>query len=573
MLKAQREHNKKFTKKLRNMKDTNPKLYWNMLQGGKRNKKTSPISIKDFYEHFKQLADNNDNNGNAEEQLKAEDDNSRNELNTISLNARFDEQEIRKCIDKLRNGKSAGIDRIVNEYIKCTADIFMPIYIVLFNKIFDTGTIPEDWVIGLIVPVYKNKGDLADCNNYRGITLLSCMGKLFTSILNARLYKFCEVNNIIKESQTGFRRGYSTVDHIFLMKNIIDLYCSKKKRLFCAFIDYSKAFDTVWRDALWFKLYNAGISGKILNVIKNMYKQIKSCVFTNGSKSEYFVSLTGVRQGENLSPLLFSLYVDDLENYLSERGCAYISCDDITVDRYLRLMVLMYADDTIVMANNKENLQKAIDNMCKYCERWKLKMNSSKTKVTVFGNRKIDASKFSFTCNGEELEIVHNFKYLGIIFNFNGAFKIGITELKKQASRAMFALISKCRKFDLPIDIRLELFDSLVMPVMLYASEVWGGEHTGILEALHLKFLKYTLRVKTSTCNNMVYGELGRFPLVIDIQKRLIGYWARLITGKSTKLSKVMYDCLLHLYSAGIYDSPWLLRIKQILDTCGLSYV
>ena len=200
-------------------------------------------------------------------------------------------------------------------------------------------------------------------------------------------------------------------------------------------------------------------------------------------------------------------------------------------------------------------------------------MNSSKTKVTVFGNRKIDASKFSFTCNGEELEIVHNFKYLGIIFNFNGAFKIGITELKKQASRAMFALISKCRKFDLPIDIRLELFDSLVMPVMLYASEVWGGEHTGILETLHLKFLKYTLRVKTSTCNNMVYGELGRFPLVIDIQKRLIGYWARLITGKSTKLSKVMYDCLLHLYSAGIYESPWLLRIKQILDTCGLSYV
>ena len=197
MLKAQREHNKKFKKKLRNM-DKNPKLYWNMLQGGKRNKKTSPISIKDFYEHFKQLADDNDNNGNAEDQLKAEDDNSRNELNTSSLNARFDEQEIRKCINKLRNGKSAGIDRIVNEYIKCTADIFMPIYIVLFNKIFDTGTIPEDWVIGLIVPIYKNKGDIADCNNYRGITLLSCMGKLFTSILNARLYKFCEVNNIIK---------------------------------------------------------------------------------------------------------------------------------------------------------------------------------------------------------------------------------------------------------------------------------------------------------------------------------------------------------------------------------------
>ena len=105
----------------------------------------------------------------------------------------------------------------------------MPLYVILFNRILSSGVIPEDWVIGLIVPIFKKKGDITDCNNYRGITLLSCFGKLFTSIINERLNIFCEVNSILKETQAGFRKGYSTVDHIFLLKHIIELYCYKKR--------------------------------------------------------------------------------------------------------------------------------------------------------------------------------------------------------------------------------------------------------------------------------------------------------------------------------------------------------
>ena len=89
----------------------------------------------------------------------------------------------------------------------------------------------------------------------------------------------------------------------------------------------------------------------------------------------------------------------------------------------------------------------------------------------------------------------------------------------------MFSLLSKCRRLDLPVNIRRELFDSLVIPIMLYACEVWGAGKIESLERLHLKFLKYTLRVKMNTVNNMVYGELGRFPISIAIQKRTIGYW------------------------------------------------
>ena len=133
----------------------------------------------------------------------------------------------------------------------------------------------------------------------------------------------------------------------------------------------------------------------------------------------------------------------------------------------------------------------------------------------------------------------------------------------------MFALLAKCRKCD------LQLFDSLVTPVMLYACEVWGFEKTAndMLEKLHLKFLKYILHVKTSTCNNMVYGELGRYPLHIDIKKRMIGYWGSLLNGKESKTSRVMYDCLLNLHTTGTYSAPWIIAVQQILDDCGLSYI
>ena len=102
-----------------------------------------------------------------------------------------------------------------------------------------------------IILIYKNKGDRKDPNNYRGITLLSCVGKLFTSVVSERLKTYCATNNIINENQAGFRSKYSTTDHIFSLKVLVNLFFRSKQKLYCAFVDYMKAFDTVWRDGLW----------------------------------------------------------------------------------------------------------------------------------------------------------------------------------------------------------------------------------------------------------------------------------------------------------------------------------
>ena len=169
-----------------------------------------------------------------------------------SLNNPLTRAEIKRCIGKLKNSKSPGSDNIINEYIKCSQDLLCPLYDKLFNKILDTGVFPSEWLTGVIIALYKSKGVVNDTNNYRGITLLSCMGKLFTSIINDRLKQYSDAQNIINETQAaGFCEGYSTLDHIFLLKCVVvDLFRWKKRKLFCLFIDNKKAFDMVWGEGL-----------------------------------------------------------------------------------------------------------------------------------------------------------------------------------------------------------------------------------------------------------------------------------------------------------------------------------
>jgi hypothetical protein len=129
----------------------------------------------------------------------------------------------------------------------------LEILALLFNLVLQCGKIPDDWSVGNIWPLYKGSGDKNNVDNYRGITILSCVGKLFTSILNNRIYTFLEENNLLGNEQAGFRKNNATTDHIFALHCLIDIYLQRKKRLFCTFVDYRKAFDNVQRNLLWEK--------------------------------------------------------------------------------------------------------------------------------------------------------------------------------------------------------------------------------------------------------------------------------------------------------------------------------
>ena len=148
----------------------------------------------------------------------------------------------------------------LNEYIKNTPDLMIDICVKLFNRILDSGEIPSDWSTGFMITLYKGKGSQLDPENYRGITLLSCVGKLFTSIVNNRLSEFMNVYHVLNENQAGFRKMYSTTHHIFTLKCLIDLCKLRKRKLFYAYVDYERGFDKINRIALWHKLIQSNIS-------------------------------------------------------------------------------------------------------------------------------------------------------------------------------------------------------------------------------------------------------------------------------------------------------------------------
>ena len=253
----------------------------------------------------------------------------------------------------------------------------------------------------------------------------------------------------------------------------------------------------MWRNGLWYKLHKKGIykNSKVFNVVQAMYNNIRSCVFCNDKKSEFFRCDTGVRQGGNSSPLLFILFINDLEKYLLSKGNQYLIFEDDTCMNYLKIFILLYADDTVFLSNTPKGLQKLMDDLYSYCQKWKLNVNSTKTKVIIFCKRKTKKVPI-FKCNNNK------------IAQHNGKFKKCQSYIKDQVLRAVFALLSKGRRLKLPVDIMLELFDRTIIPLLLYGCEVWGIENYKLLEAVELKFYKYMLGLKKSTPTCMVYGEL-----------------------------------------------------------------
>ena len=244
----------------------------------------------------------------------------------------------------------------------------------LFNKFFDESICPSSWAEGIIIPIFK-KGEHTDQNNYRAITLSSILGKVFTIILNKRLTKWAESNKIISENQAGFRKGHQTFYHIFTLQTLAKQYISKKQKLFVCFVDFKKAYDLVWRNCLLYKLLKYGISSKMKNMISSIYSYVK----VNGTLSKSFVCSLGLRQGCVFSLIIFSLFINDIEEdmrSLNTMGCKLYD----TV-----IHTLLYADDLIIFANSKEELQMKIDKLSDFCSKWEIVVGLPETKIMIFG--------------------------------------------------------------------------------------------------------------------------------------------------------------------------------------------
>ena len=337
-----------------------------------------------------------------------------------------------------------------------------------------------------------------------------------------------EENHLLNKEQIGFVTNNRTPDHVFTMRSVVNKYVEDEKgKVYACFIDFKKAFDTVWHDGLFYKLQNIGIKGNFLETLRNMYKNTQCAVKMGDKLTQFFPCMKGVRQGDPLSPTLFNIFLNDLFTELRRENCDPVSLDD---SEYFN--ALAYADDIVLLSLTEKGLQKALDITERYCKKWRLTINHSKTKSMVFsrGNQKIKAS---FTVNGEELENVKEFKYLGITVHKKGcSFTPTLKYLKTKATRALYALRAKVTINKLPIKVALKLFDATIKPILLYGSEVWepflnqdpikwdGND----IEKTYTQFLKQILGVNRSTTTIMIRGELNRHSLQDEILRRNINY-------------------------------------------------
>ena len=565
---------------IRSVKKRDPKEYCKILYGKNKGKKMGNVTLRTFKEHFQAL-------NQAENGEDTFDPRILNLSENVEINKPFTLSEIKQVIKKLKNEKACGIDNIKNEYLKNCPDNVVNIIVDLFNLVLKTGIIPTDWCLGIINPLFK-KGSPHNVDNYRGITLLSCLGKLYTSCLYHRASDYLNAVGSLGEEQAGFREGYSPTNHVFVLNSLVELYSQKKKiKLFCAFVDYSKAFDKIKRTALWRKLINPqhSINGPFLTSIYNLYENAKSCVRKNGKLSENFACNVGVRQGENLSPLLFAIYLNDFEKYLKDNysGLTLVGeeadrmLSDENIEVFIRLYILLYADDTVIMAESPNELQRGLNALSQYCEDWSLQVNMSKTKIVIFSKGKSKkppvlsdfGGQKGFKFRNDQVEIVDEYVYLGVTFNFNGSHFKAMKKQIDQARKAMFSLLTKARRLCLPVDLQLELFHKTVLPILLYGCEVWGHKNVTEIEVFYRKFLKIILKLQKDTPNCMVYGETGTTPLRLLIDRRLISFWMKISEGKETKLSYIIYKLILKLHQAD-YNFGWIEYIKNILEKCNL---
>ena len=222
-----------------------------------------------------------------------------------------------------------------------------------------------------------NSGNKDDPSNYRVICISSCLGKVFCSILNTRLLNFSNNHKILHRYQIGFLPGHRASEHIFSLRTLIDqhvTHCPRGK-LYTCFVDFKKAFDSIWHQGLLYKLLKYNIGGSFYKIISSMYSNSICCVKDNYTRSEFFNYDKGVRQGCILSPLLFNLYLNELPFILNNNATRWFS---------LKLNCLLYADDLPLISNSAEGLQQSLDRLSKCCQDWLLKINPAKTKVIVF---------------------------------------------------------------------------------------------------------------------------------------------------------------------------------------------
>jgi exonuclease III len=576
----QRKYKQSIVDKLDELQGNSPQEYWKLLKKLQQETENpaEQITAEQWQAHFSKLNTRpTEHNKNTPQQV---DTDFAIYMTNAEINKHIEENEITQAIKTLKNNKATGLDGISNEMLKYGQHTFTKPLASLFNLILKSGNYPEQWSKGYISPIYKTGNPLSS-DNYRGICINSCLGKLFNTVLNTRLTNYLNNHQVIHESQIAFNKGSRTSDHMFVLKTLIDKTVkANKKKLYTCFVDFKKAFDSLPHDMLLQKLKTQGINGNFFSCIKNMYAKAMICVKTQNKLTPFIQAEMGVRQGDVLSPNIFKIFINDLPQFLitNDEGAPKLNKKGIHC--------LLYADDLVILSQSKADLQDKLTKLDKYCSKWGLQINVDKTKTIIFSPNKTHTIEH-FKIDNTRVECVSEYKYLGVIFSNNGSFEPAQRNLYGKGLKSYFKMSKLLSTEKTSVKTVLHLFDHTIKPILLYASEIWGTFNTNLTrikrnpqckleraydkllaEGLHIKMCRYLLGVNPKTSIDAIRGECGRFPLYIEIATNLLKYY-HYIKTKGTELLKDALACLEGMFSTGV--QCWLHSIHLILDELQLK--
>ena len=554
-------------------KSLNSKEFWSSFKNLKKGQIESLPEPADIQNYFSELYATTSNSKSNIEGHIFDDDKLNSNLNKFEITERINVSEIKDQLSNLKLKKSAGIDGITNEILRDSSQEMLIFYELLFNKILEYWKYPNSWNISLTRLFYKD-GQRDMPENYRGIALISNLAKLFNGIMNNRIRDYLVKNNLIAFEQGGFRKGFRTTDHIFVLQTIIKKYISKGKKVYSCFIDLKKAFDSIDKNLLKKKLDNIGFGRNTINLLMNMYENTFTSIIYKNNLLPKIQTHRGLKQGDILSPLLFIIFINDLPEILKK-----VESDPIELQGS-HINCLLWADDIILFSESETGLQNCLNNLNLYCKDWDLMVNFKKTKSMIFNKAGRNISYPKFKLNSRVIENVNSYSYLGFSISASGKFTKGIERLIDKAQRAWFSILKFINKSTHKnVDTYINLFDNTVKPILLYACEIWGhsdNKHDisnlgkSAIEKFHLKVCKHIIGVHRKASNVATLTELGRYPLQFDIQNRLIKY---LLRFNMIEKNRLVYKAYLEETQNITTANSWLGYSKKILDNSGLSYI
>ena len=580
-----RSKKRKFLNSLATSVRKNPKLFWSFMRQSASTHEALPFSAHDAFQYFKSLLNDGD--------MASMQDNISPSLDTMLsshvsetladqvdalLNCDITICEVEKALAKLKHGKSPDVYGITAEMFHAayvaTEDekefvLVRPVWM-LFDRIFRSGKFPRGMSIGYIQPIFK-KGNKSDINNYRGITVIPFLAKWYSVLLHSRVDDFAEKYNMRAFFQSGFRRKFQVIDWMFVLQHLINMKKAEKKPIFCAFVDFRKAFDSVSRPVLWRVLHNLGLRGRILDAFVAMYSHVRCTVKVNKQFSPIFESVLGVKQGDPLSPLLFGLLIDAFCRYVEQRA------PGLGVRMGLLFVAaLLFADDLLLIANSADELQQLMDLLQSFCHDIQLTVNVEKTVGLVFNASSLAAAKkHPVLYKGTPLSFVEEVRYLGGVFHYKKGIQMSCSHLKGVATRAIHALHTKCHcaRMTQPV-VKCEMFDVLVKPILSYGAQVWvtnlyNDPHykkclSNDLEKLHIDFLRKLFCLRKSTPLWMILREFGRLPMFYSWWISVVKFLLRLKRMDDALLLKQAYLSDIELYRSG--KSCWLDGVMTFLS-------